>query len=309
MELAPARVGPYLRALQAGLHALAPNADHVPLQRALDHLQALDPAVSGQLLGPAEADERSGMPSFLWMERAISEQALARDADGEMDDQELARAGRLNPELGQRLAWRRSLHRFLRVRQVLAASELSAALKRQGQRTTFAIALDRISPVGSWMRLGLDVSGPAGWEASAPLVLDELGRVRAAASLKHLLMRHSLTPLCALHAQLEDALDARVERLARSLAGPFWFPGLPLPADVPDELGNGLLLHLSSQVLSQDITGSVHRDPWLPPVIGERLPQGYGLYRERRFAASPALLEACRFWGGDFESLVVPLSP
>ncbi|MDP7112416.1 MAG: hypothetical protein QGH45_10645 [Myxococcota bacterium] len=82
MELPRERIGPYTRALQAGVDALAPNDDHVPLPRTLAHLQALDPALSGDLLLPGEVDDRSGLPAFVWMERALAEQAVSRGALG-----------------------------------------------------------------------------------------------------------------------------------------------------------------------------------------------------------------------------------
>ena len=77
MELPSERVGPYLRALLAGLEALAPNEDFVPLEEAAAHLRALDPANGGALLLPAEVDDGSGLPSFGWLERARAEQVVA----------------------------------------------------------------------------------------------------------------------------------------------------------------------------------------------------------------------------------------
>ena len=75
MKLAPERAGPYARALRVALEALAPNEDHVPLAAASRHLRALDPAVSGTLLTPAEVVDATGMPAYPWMERVEAEAA------------------------------------------------------------------------------------------------------------------------------------------------------------------------------------------------------------------------------------------
>ena len=81
MELTTARAGPYLRALRAALQALAPHDDFIPLVEMDEHLAALDPTLSGDVLEPFEVEELSGLPSFSWLERATAEQALAKLAE------------------------------------------------------------------------------------------------------------------------------------------------------------------------------------------------------------------------------------
>ena len=56
MLLEPQRSGPYLRALAAGLRALAPHGDFVPLAECLTLLEVLHPELSGDLLEPARVD-------------------------------------------------------------------------------------------------------------------------------------------------------------------------------------------------------------------------------------------------------------
>src|SRR5262245_27051484 len=100
MELPPERVGPYVRALMAGLTALAPSEDHVPLSAALDHLAALDPTNGGALLAPGEVWPRTGMPTYSWLERARSEAEFAARGTGpEPSEAELVRVHALDPEL------------------------------------------------------------------------------------------------------------------------------------------------------------------------------------------------------------------
>ena len=112
IELARERAGPYIRALSTALSTCAPNHDFVPLAEASAHLAALDPALSGPQLLPAQVEPRSGMPSYPWMERVIAERSLARDANPPTED-EVARAIRLDPDLGDRLASRRRLQQHL----------------------------------------------------------------------------------------------------------------------------------------------------------------------------------------------------
>lgn len=313
MKMPPERVAPYLRALISGLNALAPNEDYVPLRESVAHLQALDPAISADLLAPAEVDTRSGLPGFPWMERAIAEQSLAQQGSVYVhtSDVEIARAERLDPELGQRMRARRTLHAHLSAHALLPISRMRAALKRLGKTTDFVLTFDRMTPVGAWMRIRVELSGRAGWERYGPIARTPEGRATVDAGMQHLLSRHMVTPLLALRAQLTEATGAEITRLSRSFVGPFWFPGLSLPAGVPDALGKGLLLHLSTEVVARDIRNSGHRDPMLPPTIGEQIPEFYGLYRERRFAASPNLTVPVKEWAANqgIDVVVVPLVP
>ena len=310
LPLEDERVGPYLRALQAGLHALAPNDDFVPLRESIAHLKALDPQLSGSLLAPAELDTRSGLPSFPWMERALAEKTLTEGGGGyaALTDAEIEQAARLDKELGERMFFRRLLHRHLFENSLLPLSRLQVALKRLGENTDFAIAFDRMTPNGMWMRIKAELSGKAGWERSGPLSRTRDGRAVADPGLQHLLSRHLITPLLALQTQLGEATGGEVRRLSRSFVGPFWFPGLPLPEQVPSSLRGGLLLHLSTEAVSTDIRRSVHRDPWVRASFSEAVPEGYGLYRERRFAASPNLIGPVRDWAA-VEGIDVVVSP
>lgn len=313
LTLPRAQVGPYLRALIAGLNAMAPNRDYVPLREAVTHLRALDPALSGELLWPAEVDIRSGLPGFPWMERVIAEQSLARQGASyaETSEQELAEAHRLDPALGERMRHRRNLHRLLREESLLPISRLEVALKRLGKTTDFVLDFDRMTPGGGWMRVRAELSGRAGWDRYGPISRTGDGRVQVDRGLQHMFSRHIGTPLLALRAQIAQACGAEVTRLSRGFVGPFWFPGLPLPDGVPAVLRQGLLLHLSAEVVAKDVRQSGHRDPWLPPSIGEVAPEGYGMYRERRFAASPNLDRAVRDWAAkkDIDVVVAPLTP
>ncbi len=313
MQLPGANVGPYLRALHAGLDKLAPGDDHVPLAEALAHLEALDPGMSGELLFPAEVDERSGLPTFPWMERALAEQALARRATDldEPDDDGLARAAQLDPALGQRMTQRRALHRHLRRHTLLPISRLTATLRCRQPREEFVLAYDRMVPGGAWMRIRCDLCGPPGWSSGGLLRVRKDDRVTIDEGLHHLFTRHSVVPLLALQAQLATTTGAQVTRLSRSAVGPLWFPGLPAPTGAPPELLGGLLLHLSTEVVANDVFQSAHRDPWFQADEGEVPSDGQGLFRERRFAATPGLIPRVEAWGhdGGFEVSVVPLVP
>jgi hypothetical protein len=297
LELARDRVGPYIRALQAGLYALAPGDDHVPLHEALDHLAALDPDLSGDVLLPAEVDDRSGLPAFVWLSRARAEQALAREAGAGVSavDEDLQRLRQLDGDLADRIRARSLLHEHLRNSALLPASRLQVVPRKRGATEEYRAAYDCLSATGLWVRIHADLSGPPGWSEGL-LTLRRDGSVHARSGLLHLFARHAATPLLALSEQLAAGTGARTSRLARSAVGPFWFPGFPHPAGLPDELSHGLLLHLVSEVVGDDVHQSSTQDPLHRLDPAESAPDGAGIYRERRFAASSSLTEAVHDW-------------
>lgn len=160
------------------------------------------------------------------------------------------------------------------------------------------------------MRLRVELSGPARW-SDGLLTQRADGSVAVDPGFQHLLARHSLTPITALRLHLAEALTVEVPRVSRAMLGPFWFPGLTLPASTPDAALGSLVLHAALEVLGRDVQRSVHRDPWVPPRAGEIVPDGCGLFRERRLAASPPAVAGLREWarirGSPIE--VVPLLP
>jgi len=298
MHLDPSRASPYLRALIAGLQALAPNTDYIPLKQALAHLTVMDPTHTGACLLPAEIHPETGMPAFVWMERSLAEQVLAQEGAAATDptDEDLDRAERLESELGARMRDRRSAHRLLRRMSLLPRTQLDVSLRRIRGETKVTATFDRMEPLGYWTRIRVDIAADAGQHGLGPISVTPEGRVIVEPGFEHLLIRHSATPLMG----LRDALDAvsplsTITRLARSRIGPFWFPGIALPDEVPSGLGKGLLLHLSLQVLANDVHHTAHADPWLAPHTGA-LPSGFGLFQERRFAASSNLVEPVRSW-------------
>ena len=293
--LAAERAGPYVRALAAALEAAAPHEDYVPLREATDHLHALDPAIAGPLLEPAEHDAESGMPAFPWLDRARAEQVVARESRPITVD-EVQRARRLDPELGARMGARRSLHAHLLDARLLPTTRLSVQLRRLLRSTDFALVYDRVEPRGTWLRIRAEIRLPRGRRSAGSVELVGEDEVRVDPGLIHLITRHSPTPLLALQEQLELASDGTIVRLARSRIGPFWFPGVPLPSGVPEALGRGLVLHLATEVVADDVHTSGHTDPLRPQDPRERPRDGQGLYRTRQFAAHPAQVEAVHAW-------------
>jgi hypothetical protein len=292
MQLPEGRVGPYVRALSAGLNQLAPHGDFVPLIPALAHLRALDPAVSGDQLAPAEVHDRTGMPSFTWMQRAISEKKLS-DGQPDPSESDIERASRLDPALARRLAHRRTLRVHLRENELLPATMLQCELRRMGSSTEVSGAYDRLAPDGRWLRIRFIVEGPGNVDRIGPFRIGKGGKLFVDPLLQHMFTRHFATQLMALREQIEDHCAARVIRLTRSWVGPFWFPGIQLPPEVPAELGKGLLVQLSTEVVAIDVHHAMHLDP-LVPERDETPPPGQRIFRERRFAASANVIEAVR---------------
>lgn len=304
MILPPERVGAYLRALESSLEALAPNDDHVPLAEAVAHLRALGPGLGGALLAPAEVSDRTGMPTYAWLDRARAEQVLAQRGGDGPSEAELARVEALDGGLASRMRARRDLHAHLRRHGLLPTLRLVGAARRLAPLAV-ALRYDRMAPDGRWLRLRVELDGVRG---DGPLALDG-GRLRVDEALQHFLTRHFADRLDALWPQLEAACGGTVTRLARSWVGPFWFPGVQLPAGVPAALGRGLVLQLSTEVAATDIDGHRSLDPLEGVPAGEAWPDGVGTFRERRFAATGAVETPCRDWAerGGGRRLVVPV--
>ncbi len=295
MILSPERVGSYLRALRSGLEALAPNDDFVPLAEALNHLDALAPSVSGEVLAPAEVHDGCGLPALPWLSRVTAEQQVALQGQDETDtaDDEIRRATRLDSALGARLRDRRQLHRFLRENTILPGSRIMSAARRLSPTLDFTVTYDQIGADGLWTRLRVDVTGPAG-KRLGPLKAFDDGSAVTEEGVLHLLARHARTPLLGLPGQLTLGLGATITRISRCHIGPFWFPGVRRSPRAPDGLERGLILHLSSEILGRDVRQSRHVDPL---VKAQQPPEGMGLYRQRRFAATGGLVRPLQRWG------------
>ncbi len=304
MILVRERAGPYIRALRSALHALAPDRDHVPLAAALHHLAALDPALSGTVIAPAEVEVGTGMPSFTWMERVVAEGAVRREAMA--DEQRLRRAEALDGVLGARLRARAALREHIEDGELLPVSRLQARLRRVEGRRDWSLAYDRIAPDGRWVRVRVTLNDVG---SGGPLDVDRRGRALVDPGLQHTLARHFATSVVALREVIADAAGGRAERVSRGILGPFWFPGIAIPEGLPPHLGTGLLLHASTEVIGADVHAGRHLDPWISAPANESIPDGYGVFRERRFAASGAAFEAARAWSAasGFQNVVVPV--
>ena len=243
------------------------------------------------------------------MSRAVGEQAVARGAmpPGQTD---WDRAARLDPALAARMQARERLHAHLRANDILPLSRLRAALRRRGASWDYALSYDRMMPGGGWMRLRVELSGPARW-SDGLLSHQPDGSVSVDPGFQHLLARHSVTPIVALRLHLAEALTVQVPRISRAFLGPFWFPGMALPDGAPAAAVGALVLHGSLEILGVDVLRSVHQDPWVPRRVGEVVPEAYGLFRERRLAASPHAVDGLVAWaqGRGAPVEIVPLTP
>lgn len=283
MLVPTAHTGPYLRALSAGLNALAPHEDWIPLRAALDHLAALDPQLSGEILAPSEVDDTTGMPAFVWMHRALAEQGASSHA---LSNAALAEAEELDPVLAARLRDRRRLREHLARVQLLPASRLLVAAVRTGREPVVLLTYDRLGPDGAWVRVRVRVTSPVD-----ALAVSAAGQVDPSIGVLHLLSRHGLTPLRALFLQLSEL--GHVELLTRGTVGPLWFPGVRLPPEAPADLSAGLLLHLTREATGPEVRTGGSRDPLAP---SPDAPAGLRAWRERRLAAAGPHVERVRAW-------------
>ncbi len=305
MSLDAARISPYVRALKGALDALAPNDEHVPLAQAKAHLEAIDPALSGDLLAPYEIDESTGMPSYQWLERARAEAVLARRSPSEASEEEIARATQLDAVLGGRMRARRDLHRHLRTTSLLPSLRLSGAVRRL-EPCDVALVYDRLAPDGRWIRVRAELRLQGGGDG---MTVGPEGSLGLDPALQHLFTRHATSTLGALWETVERATSGQLQRLSRGFLGPFWYPGMEKDPDVPEALFAGLVLHGAVEVFGTDVDGDRHLDPYHDAPSAETIPEGCGRYRERRFAATPAVEPTLRAWVGDrgMKCVVVPI--
>ena len=310
MNLADDRVDAYLRALAAGLRALAPAEDHVPGAVLHATLAALSTELSGTLLGPAGLHPLSGLPELPWLARALAEQRLARGEPEAADADRIARAKLLEPALGERMEQRERLREFLRQNALLNDVNIIVITRSYNPTIRAGVMLDYVSADGLFMRLRLE----GDWARTSPgLRPSPAGPLEPGEGLLRLLSRHALDPLPALQELLERALQVRVTRLSRGALGPFWFPGVALPAGVPPPLGRGLLLHMASEVLLREelppgalahpsALGEPTKASPAPAICHDPLaktldaPPGWRLFQERRFSASFAVSPALHAW-------------
>ncbi len=291
------RVGPYLRALRAGLSALAPNTDH-PDPLALDtHLQALDPSLSTTLLLPARLDPGSGLPDATWMDRARAEVAAAQH----VRPTEPARIDAIraaDPELAERLTGRSKLLAWLATRPLAPDMWVEARLVRRGEGRAAAgrrvrVTLDRRVPRVGWVRLRVDVDDPAARGAVVRAYTRQDG-VDLEPGFAELLARHVVSPLAGLHEIIRSATDLRIHRLSRGILGPFWFPGGPEVAEAPAWVAGALVLHQGLEVIGEEVRARTHHDPFTKPLFPPN--PNLGTFRSRHLAVSAHRLDAARTW-------------
>ena len=280
----------------------------MPLRDVVHHLRALDPALSGPVLLPAEVDDTTGMPAYAWLQRAHAE-AAALATTPLHDAATVDRVRRRDPGLAARLQGRHRLREHLVADRLLPAARIAARVRRVTEKTDVTVTYDRVEPLGTWLRIRVELSAQRGAREVGPVRIHG-ERARADDALLHLLTRHHAVPLQALFIQLRRVFSAAMPRLSRSRVGPFWFPGVRLPGGVPPELASGALLHLSTEVLGVDVLGSSSHDPMLELELAE-IPDGRGLFRQRSFAATDRVAAAVRAWcaARRVPAIVVPLRP
>lgn len=288
MSGVPAWVGPYVRALSSALHQAAPNAIFPPLAQLQGLLRALDPFVSGPVLLPAKVDDRSGLPSWTWVERVHAH--MGTDA-APLDERQIADAERLDPALAARLRGRRDLHAHLAQHPILPLRAVQARLERRGPPHRVRIVSDRVAADGRWLRTTVGLEATSDDFAAGRV---DRARVTLDPGVAHLLGRHASSPLVAVHAQLAAIVRGDVFEVSRGIVGPLWFPGVAVPDGFPPELGRGLLLHLPIDVLAREIVRDVDDDPLGAPAL--RTPEGFGWVRRRRFVAGGRARAAVRDW-------------
>ena len=290
------RVGPYIRALRAGVRILAPDADHVSAAALGVHLEALDPHVSGPLLLPGRIDLRSGLPNLAWMDRVRAE----RDASVGVratDPKRVEAIRRTDPELAERLMGRVRMLGVVGQHALVPELQVQAQMVRRGEGRNadgrrVRITLDRRIPGAGWTRIRVEADNPEQGRVVRSVGLG--GDVVLQAGFADLLARHVVSPLAGLHGVLREVAGLQVHRLSRGVLGPFWFPGGPEPEGAPEWSRGALVLHLGLEVIGVEVRNSAHHDPFVRGLVAGV--EGGGVFRGRRLAVSPGRVDAARAW-------------
>lgn len=286
------RVVPWLRALSAAIRAIAPHDDFVPMGDALAHLDALSPALSADLLLPAEVDPDSGMPSLGWMTRATAEQALGRHPKPVSDT---VRA--LDPQLAARMEARSRLATHLASHRLLPVLKLTGRVRRIDTQTTAFVVFDHIDPGGRWVRTRVELTAPAGTHDLGLVQVDSDARIVVQPGLHNVFARHILTSLPSLQVALQGLTTARVTRVSRASLGPFWYPGGPQVQVMPADVSKTLVLHALHEVMGDALTQTVTNDPLATATVAPAV--GRHRTRLRRLAVFRPGVQAVRDWLGD----------
>jgi hypothetical protein len=263
------RASAYLRALDAGLHAVGLGADHPSLEGASRVIGVLDPAFSGELFAPPAVSAPSGLPAHAWWSRALAERRAAPLAPPPPGGDGAAARMRIRAEATARLA----------AGPAFQPGQVRAVLRRRGAIDGVSITGEWIAPDDRWIRLVLDVGTRGG-----PVAVRD-GAVVLDPAVADLLERSWMVPPAALAVLAGEALGAGVSRVARGAVGPAWFPGIALPSGVPEVLGRAFVLHATCEVWGE---GFGPADPLGLAVAGGRV--------ERRLAAGSAVLPDLRAW-------------
>lgn len=286
------RVVPWLRALSAAVRAIAPHDDFVPMGAAIAHLDALSPALSADLLSPAEVDPDSGMPSLAWMTRATAEQTLGRRAESVSET-----VRRLDPALAARMDARSRLATHLSSYTLLPVLRLTGRVRRLDQLTSAFLVFDHIDPAGRWVRTRVELRAPAGTRDLGLVQVDDAARIVVQPGLHDVFSRHILTSLPSLHVALQGLTASTVSRVSRASLGPFWYPQGPQVTVMPQAVRKTLILHALHEVMGEELTRSVDNDP----LASTPAPPTSGLHRTRlrRLAVFRSGVGAVRDWLGD----------
>jgi hypothetical protein len=291
-ELPQNRVVPWLRALSAAVRAIAPHNDFVPMDAVLAHIDALSPALSADILAPAQVDPDSGMPSLAWMTRATAEQTLGRSAQPVSDT-----VRHLDPELATRMDARSRLATHLATHELLPVLRLTGRVRRIDVKTSAFLVFDHIDPAGRWVRTRVELTAPAGTRDLGLVQVDSDARIVVQPGLHDVFARHILTSLPSLLVALQGLTTARVCRVSRASLGPFWYPGGPQVAVMPPAVAKTLVLHALHEVMGDDVAQTLMNDPLAPVCMAPAV----GLHRTRlrRLAVFRPGVEAVRDWLGN----------
>ena len=287
-------------------------------------LRALSGESHGGLYDSIYMDARSGLPNMASMTRVVADQSVARDALPRMKTQAVLEARREDAEIFERLARKRPYYEGLAAASLAPVDEHRVLLRRHEpelSRASFRVELTKLAANGCYLHVAIELPQTGGLWADRLIDLDARGEVaRGTEALRGMVYRFASFDSEALFLRLHDLPGVTVERVARGIIGPVLFA---LPGGVgvvepeagamsrifsawesqADGQQHAVLASFASDVAAIDVREEKSNDPLSPLMSASILPAeraryaaarerfGFRVYKDRKFAASPGLVE------------------
>lgn len=286
-------------------------------------LQALSGAEHRGLYDSIFVDSRSGLPNMASMTRVNADRTVALDALPRMKSQAQLEARRADAEVFERLARKRPYYEGLTRVEVAPVDEHRVLLRRhepEHSRASFRVELTKLAADGCYLHVAIELTQTAGLWSDKLVQLDTRGEVaEGTEALRGMVYRFASYDAEALFLRLHELPGVEVERVQRGVIGPVVY-ALGDGTAVAEPHRNamtqafsawrehaageaGIVASFASDVAAIDVRDEKSNDPLSPlmstTIVDKERPRyaatrerfKFRVYKDRKFAASPGLLE------------------